>query len=629
MCGIAGIYNLNGAPVDETVLRGMRDSLIHRGPDGEGVWLGDGIGLAHRRLSIIDLEGGAQPMGNEDGSIQVTFNGEIYNHVELRERLQDKGHVFKTTCDTEVIAHLYEEMGAKCVSRLDGMFAFAVYDKNTRGLLVARDRMGQKPLVCFMSGTGQSAVFAFASELQALTAHPLMPKELDPQALHDYLSLQYIPAPNTIYEGVRKLPSGHILEISREHPTPKVTRYWRCDYGSKSEDSYEKACGQLRDLLEGAVQKRLMSDVPLGAFLSGGIDSTIIVGLMRKFSLLPVKTFTIGFLEERYDERVYAKAAAEFLGTDHSAKVVNPADFKVLEKLVAHYGEPYCDASMIPTYFLSEFAREHVTVALSGDGADELFCGYNRYVVMKFARFADFLPISTRRGLAKLLDRFTPSFAEERSRAGRFSRLLDALSATPESRLFDLTNRFPEHLKRDIYSEDFARFAVRDTQRLFDQLHSACSASEHAEKSMEMDLTSYLPGDILTKVDIASMATSLEVRSPFMDHKVAEFAASLRLRYKLRGTTRKRILSDTFKDLIPSALRERGKMGFGVPIADWLRGDWREISRERLLDGKAMATGYFRRDAVERMFDEHAAGTADHSYRLWALLVLDIWMTST
>ena len=628
MCGIAGIYNLNGEPVDEAVLREMRDSILHRGPDGEGVWMDDGVGLAHRRLSIIDLEGGAQPMGNEDGSIQVTFNGEIYNHVELRERLQEKGHVFKTTCDTEVIAHLYEEMGAKCVSLLDGMFAFAVYDKNEHKLLIARDRLGQKPLVCFMSGTGSSAVFAFASELQALAAHPLMPKELDPQALHDYLSLQYVPAPNTIYESVRKLPPGHIMEISRQEPTPKVTRYWSCDYSSKIECSHEEACDQLRELLEGAVRKRLMSDVPLGAFLSGGIDSTIIVGLMRKFSLLPVKTFTIGFLEEKYDERVYAKTAAEFLGTDHNAQVVNPADFEVLEKLVGHYGEPYCDASMIPTYFLSEFAREHVTVALSGDGADEIFCGYNRYVVMKFARFADFLPRSARQGMASLLARFTPPFPEERSNPGKFLRLLDAVSASPESRLFDLTNRFPENLKHSLYSDDFARFAVKDTQRLFDQLHSACSAADHAEKSMETDLTSYLPGDILTKVDIASMATSLEVRSPFMDHKVAEFAATLRMRHKLKGTTRKRILSDTFKDLIPSELRERKKMGFGVPIADWLRGDWSEISRERLLDGAAMATGYFRRDAVEKMLDEHAAGSADHSYRLWALLVLDIWMDS-
>ncbi|MCK5843895.1 MAG: asparagine synthase (glutamine-hydrolyzing) [Victivallales bacterium] len=627
MCGIAGIFNLDAAPVDESVLRGMRDALVHRGPDGEGLWIDGGAGLAHRRLSIIDLDSGAQPMGNEDGTIQVTFNGEIYNHVELREWLEAKGHVFKTSCDTEVILHLYEEMGSECVTRLEGMFAFAVFDASQRELLLARDRLGQKPLVCFLSGSGPSAVFAFASELQALAKHPLMPKTLDPQALHDYLSLQYVPAPATIYESVRKLPPGHILRISRDDPTPKVSRYWRCDgFGEDLRISYEDACGRLRELMENAVKKRLMSDVPLGSFLSGGIDSTIIVGLMRKFSLLPVKTFTIGFLEDAYDERSYAKLAADHLCVEHTAKVANPADFAVLEKLVSHYGEPYCDASMIPTYFLSEFTREHVTVALSGDGADELFGGYYRYLVMKFARFANVLPLAARRHLADLLARFAPSFPEERSNTGKFSRLLDAFAARPETRLLDLTNRFPERMKNSFYTEEFAKFAAADTGRLFERLHSECRSHDSAERSMETDLTTYLPGDILTKVDIASMAVSLEVRSPFMDHKVVEFAASLPIRYKIKGTTKKRILRDTFKDFIPEAIRGREKMGFGVPIAAWLRGDWGGIAKERLLDGAVAASGYFKRDIMERMLKEHSENVADHSYRLWALLVLDIWL---
>jgi len=380
--------------------------------------------------------------------------------------------------------------------------------------------------------------------------------------------------------------------------------------------------------MEDSVHERLMSDVPLGAFLSGGIDSTVITGLMKQFSLMPVKTFSIGFVEEQYDERHYAEIAAQAFGTEHDEKIVNPANFEALELLVKHYGEPYSDASMIPTYFLSKFAKENVTVALSGDGADELFGGYYRYLVMKYVRIADLLPHHLRKLLASTILKCLPSYSEERTNIANMTRILKAVGSPSEGRYLNLMSRFPEDMKRAVYSPDFANSAFRDTQRHFDELYSQCTATKYTEKAMEIDLTSYLPGDILTKVDIASMATSLEVRSPFMDHNIVEFAAALELKYKQKGTTRKRILSETYSKLIPKELQTRKKMGFGVPIAHWLRDEWRDIAKARILDGKAVKSGYFNKENLEIMFQQHIQKQADHSYGLWAILIFELWMGS-
>ena len=619
---------MSGEDVDSDILSEMNSRLEHRGPDADGGWSDGNIGLAHRRLSIIDLHDGAQPMTNEDGTVHITFNGEIYNHNQLRGDLQAKGHIFKTKCDTEVIVHLYEEYGKECVTHLNGMFAFGIYDSKKEYLLLARDRLGQKPLVFFYKEEGSKTTVAFSSELHSLKAHPSMPTEISPQALHDYLTLQYIPAPETIYKGVNKLPPAFILECSREHPLPRVSQYWKCSYSEKAKLSHKEASSKLNELLSSAVKDRMMSDVPLGAFLSGGIDSTVITGLMKPNSLMPIQTFSIGFSDAKYDERHFAKIAAEAFGTEHHSKIVNPADFAVLEKLVRHYGEPYSDASMIPTYFLCQFARKNVTVALSGDGADELFAGYYRYLVMKYTRIADLLPYKMRNMLATAVMKILPSYSEERNNVARLTRILNAVGSSTENRYLNLISRFPEKMKRSIYTPEFANFALRNTQRHFDELYSQCTAVNYAEKAMEIDLATYLPGDILTKVDIASMANSLEVRSPFMDHNLVEFAASLEMKFKQNGNTRKSILKDTYSKLIPKQLQERQKMGFGVPIAQWLRGEWKEIAKERLLEGSAVKSSYFNRDAVENMINEHISHTADYSYPLWSMLVFELWLTN-
>lgn len=627
MCGISGIFNLNGQSVSAEILENMNNAQTHRGPDAGRTWLHENVGLAHRRLSIIDLSDGIQPMGNEDNSVMVTFNGEIYNYRDLRKQLEEKGHIFSTSSDTEVIVHLYEEYGSKCVNHLIGMFAFAVYDIKRKYMLLARDRMGQKPLVYFHKKTNTGPKFAFASELQSLKRHPEMPCEINPQSMHDYLSLQYVPHPQTIYQGVQKLPPAHIMEISEDEPELRISQYWKCRYDKKCDLDFDDAVVELRSLMEDATHKRLMSDVPLGAFLSGGIDSTITVALMKKFSLMPVKTFTIGFEEEKYNESSFAVIAAGAFDTDHAEKIVNPADFSVLEKLVRHYGEPYCDASMLPTYLLSQFTREKVTVALSGDGADEIFAGYYRYLVMKYARFADIIPWPLRKVFMEILLQILPANTEERTFSGKTRRICEVISSMRKRRYLDMISRFPESMKQSIYSDEFTDFAFRDTQDIFDELADNLTAKSEVEKVMETDLNTYLPGDILTKVDIASMANSLEVRSPFMDHRVVEFAASLPLAYKQNGTDRKHILVEAFRNEIPQQLRERNKMGFGVPIARWFRKEWKNIARERILDGKALKSGFFDRDSVENMLERHCQMKADNSYPLWALLIFEIWLS--
>lgn len=625
MCGIAGIVNLDGRPADEALLRAMSDAQWSRGPDGSGVKLLGSAGLAHRRLSIIDLQGGAQPLANEDGSVWITFNGEIYNHLELRRELEAKGHVFKTHCDTEAIVHAYEQFGADCVKRLNGMFAFAIHDLPRRKLLLCRDRLGKKPLNYFFEPNGPAPFFTFASELQALVAHPGVPRDVDQQALHDYFSLQYVPAPRCVYRNVRKLEPGHSLELDIPAKTIQTARYWDVDYATKTTMNFQEAKERLRQLLEQAVSDRLMSDVPLGAFLSGGVDSTIIAGLMAKTCGQKVKTFTIGFAENRYDERPFATLAAKAIGSEHYEKVVNPADFDAVRKLVRHFGEPYSDSSMLPTCLLSQFTRESVTVALSGDGADELFAGYYRYLLMRHARLADLLPLAPRRMLCGLADRLLPRGAEERSLPGKLHRLLNIAASSPDQRYLDIINRFDEQVKLSLYGDAIDRAALRSTQAFMAAARARATATNLVENVMETDLHSYLPGDILPKVDIASMANSLEVRSPFLDHRVVEFAASLPLDFKQRGKVRKRILLEACSDLVPAAIRDRGKLGFGVPVAAWLRGQWSTLSREILLDGGAVKNGFFKRKTVESMLDAHQSGQADLSYALWSMLVFELW----
>ncbi|MEM4248260.1 MAG: asparagine synthase (glutamine-hydrolyzing), partial [Candidatus Nanoarchaeia archaeon] len=415
MCGIAGIAKFNGQEVFEQELAPMNDALSHRGPDGQGIKIVGNAGLAHRRLSIIDLESGAQPMCNEDGSIWISFNGEIYNFREIRKYLISKGHIFKTNSDTEAIIHLYEELGEECPSKLNGMFAFAILDTRKKKIFLARDRLGQKPLFYFCD----SAKFAFASELQALMKLPGIPRDIDFQSFHDYLSLQYVPSPKTIYHSIFKLLPAHTITVDIENCKINFSRYWKCRYDNKRNLSFESAKEELRYLVEDSVRLRMISDVPIGAFLSGGLDSSIICALMSKLSNQPIRTFTIGFEETIYDERIPARNVSAKFKTSHNEKIVNPKDFAVVEMLVKHYGEPYSDSSMLPTYMLSKFARENVKVALSGDGADEIFTGYYRYLVMKYANFADAIPLPLRKAISEILLSLLKKGESERTISGK------------------------------------------------------------------------------------------------------------------------------------------------------------------------------------------------------------------
>ena len=622
MCGVAGVVNFDGAPAQESILQLMAEAMAHRGPDGSGVRLFGQAGLAHRRLSIIDLGGGAQPMSNEDGSVWVVFNGEIYNHVDLRKGLEAKGHKFRTRCDTEVIVHLYEEEGARCVDRLDGMFGFAVLDLSKREILLARDRLGKKPLFYFADGK----LLAFASEIRALSRHPGVPRDIDPQALHDYLTFQYVPSPSTIYKGVRKLPPGCLLKIGFDGGEPRLDRYWRCCYSRKSSISYHEAVDGVRGLVEDAVRKRLMSDVPLGAFLSGGIDSSIITGVMSKGADIPVRTFTIGFDDLAYDERPYAAAAAAAFGVDHHERVVSPSDPELLKKIARHCGEPFADSSILPTYLLCQFARESVTVALGGDGADELFGGYYRYQALHYGRMADVLPLGLRRALHSILGGVLPSGRNERTMIGKLLRAAKAAAATREHRYLGIISRFGEDAKLAVYGEAMAGTELTDSSVLMRAILDDATTECDGELAMEADLNSYLPGDILFKTDIASMANSLELRAPFLDHRLVEFAATLPTHFKRTLTSRKRILVDAFKDILPPSARQRGKLGFGVPVGRWLREGWRELSRGLLLDGEAVRLGLLSRRGLEALLDAHQSGRMDHSYPLWALLMLELWL---
>lgn len=627
MCGIAGIINFVEPRIDcpDTVQK-MTAAMQHRGPDAKGFFCMDNVFMGHRRLSIIDLSDSAQPMENEDGTVQVVFNGEIYNYRELREEMLAKGHQFRSGGDTETLVHLYEEYGEEFISKLNGMFGLAIFDIKRRRMLLARDRLGQKPLFYFMNAKR----FVFASELQGLKQHPSMPRDLDFQAVHDYLSLQYIPSPNTIYRDVKKLPPGHYMVLNTETGEHCISKYWHADYAKKCDLSFADASRQLRELVIDAVEKRLMSDVPLGAFLSGGLDSTIISALTSKLTGNTINTFSIGFENQLYDEREYARMAVKNIEScgwgkvNHHEKVVQPENFDTVKNLISHYGEPYADSSMLPTFLLSEFTRENVTVALSGDGADELFAGYERYLAYRWSKNMDCIPKFLRCCGAAAMNCLLPGAAGERTRCGRLRRFADIMKTDPESRYLSIINRFKEDTKRIMFGDVMNEFDPQPTIRLFNDL--TLTATDPVERVMETDLQLYLPGDILTKVDIASMACSLEVRNPFLDYRVVEFAASLPLSYKQHGKSRKHILKEAFKDIVPPEISTRSKKGFGVPVGAWFRGPWHAMLREYLGHGVLTSGGIFRRESVLWMIREHAECVRDWSYPLWALLMLELFL---
>lgn len=629
MCGIAGIINHHADPDAGRIIRAMNQAQEHRGPDDSGIYLDDEVALGHRRLSIIDLTGGRQPIFNEDDTIGVVLNGEIYNYRKLRAELEERGHRFRTATDAEVVVHLYEEYDSECISMLDGMFVFAVYSRKKRRVLLARDRLGKKPLLYFMTGD----TLVFASEFSALRCHPAMPRELDCDSISDFLSLQYIPSPNTVYRNVRKLPPAHLLELRCDDGTVSIRSYWHIDYSLKQELSFQDAAHEVRRLVEKAVEKRLMADVPCGVFLSGGLDSTIVAGVMAKLCASSGGTdaFTIGFDDPVYDERQRAAEAAASINSftggalRHHEKVVDPGDFALLEKLLVHYGEPYADASMLPTHLLSRFARERVTVALGGDGADEVFSGYERYLAMRYAARIDIFPVAMRRPFFRFLTSLLPDNGE-RTCVGRLRRMFAALGSSADNRYFNLLNRCPVTVKRNLFGERMRSALNHDSGDTFEAIRWEMTAPDQVERCSEFDLQSYLPGDILTKVDIASMAVGLEVRSPFLDREVVEFAARLPEHYKMPGGSRKHILKAAFADQVPEAIRNRSKKGFGVPLASWLRNAWRESAREALFDGPLISGGFINAKPLTTLWLAHQSGRRDFSYILWNLLILSLFL---
>lgn len=622
MCGIAGILSTTGEPVGRETLHAMAETLHHRGPDDDGVWIDGAVGLAHRRLAVIDLADGHQPMLTPDGTLAVVFNGEIYNFRELRKALEKDGAVFRTHSDTEVLLHLYERYGADLLQHLNGMFAFAIADRRRNGIFLARDRFGQKPLHYFF----RRGRFVFASELTALRGAPGFSPEIREQSVHDFLTFQYVPPPHTVFRAVYKLPPASWLWCDADQTEmPEPQRYWQLDFSRKQHLSLRKAADRLRPLLEDAVRLRLVSDVPLGAFLSGGVDSSIIAGLMTRTASSPVDTYTIGFGDERYDETAQAAEAARFLGTRHHVKHVNPQHFDIVTRLVRHYGEPFCDASMLPTYLLSAFTRRTMTVSLSGDGADEIFGGYYRYLVYNLARGWDLLPRGLRRKTAEGLLKRLPPMVEERTTWGKLVRLIRLAGSTEADRYLDIINRFPDASKQGIYGPRMRTADLEPSAHYFRRLFAACSSRTYAEGAAEVDVHSYLPGDILTKVDIASMASSLEVRSPFLDYRVAEFMASLPWSLKQSFGRRKCVLRAACRDLLPPTVKTAPKRGFGVPLAQWFRGEWRPVLEDYLLGGGPAKRGFFCQSGLEELVRRHVSGQADHSYSLWALLVFEIW----
>ncbi len=612
MCGIAGFVGRFSTGEADAELRAMCDAIMHRGPDEAGYLTRPehGLALGMRRLSIIDLAGGSQPIANEDGSVQVVFNGEIYNFRELRADLERRGHRFATHTDTEVLVHLYEELGDDLVGELRGMFAFALWDERRGRLLIARDRLGIKPLHWWRNESGQ---LAFASELKSLRVLPDFPREIDPAAIADFLALGYIPEPGCVYAGVRKLLPGHTL-VREADGTVTERRYWDpLTRGSVAMDARE-AAGEIRRLLEEAVRYRLISDVPLGAFLSGGLDSSAVVAEMARQMDRPVKTFSIGFDEPEFNEAPHAAEVARALGTEHTELVVRPEAEALFESIVMGFDEPFADSSAIPTLLVSRLAGEHVKVVLSGDGGDELFAGYTRYADLR--RRGPVLPAPVRGALHGVATRL-PHGAFGRNRLLEYTR--------------DARGRYagmvadPLAVNEGGVASERVRAAGFAPDRLLTRWYEQVEHRDAAEQAPLVDLISYLPGDILTKVDRMSMAASIEARVPLLDHHMVEFAASIPMELKLRDGTGKWIFREAVRELAPASVFARRKQGFGVPLRHWLRRELRHRV-DRLLTPGASLHEWVEPTAVRRIVAEHQAGRRDHSPLLWKLIVLQLWL---
>jgi asparagine synthase (glutamine-hydrolysing) len=631
MCGITGaVWTRPDKTVSLSELERMTAALRHRGPDDEGSYVSElrlrapyealpGVALGFRRLSIIDLAGGHQPMANEDGSVQVVCNGEIYNYQALQHRLEGSGHRLRTVSDTETIVHLYEDEGLDCFRHFNGMFAIAIWDAKHRRLVLARDRLGKKPLV-YRHEPGR---LLFASELKSLLQLADVTRDIDFGSVDAYLTYQYVPPPRTIFRGIHKLPPGHIAVWQDDRLS--VRPFWQPDFSNERKVSVKQAAEELRETLTSAVKLRMRSDVPLGAFLSGGVDSSIIAALMQRESTTPIKTFTIGFAERDYDERAFARRVAQHIGSEHHDEEVHPQALEILPKLVQHFDEPFADSSAIPTWYLAEMTRRHVTVALSGDGGDELFLGYPRYRAVKLAATIDRIS-ALRRILAARLWQAMPTSGQQKSRLRQFKRFSEALGMSPARRYLDWISIFNEPRRADLYSDEFvSQLPAADPFDFLQVAWRRAGRRDAMTTASLTDLTTYLPCDLLARLDIASMAHSLEARSPLLDHRVVEFAGSLPASLKYRFGRGKRLLQDAFGDLLPPEVFRRRKMGFGLPLNSWLCGELSPLVDELLSETAVIRRGWFRPEAVQRLVQEHRSRRFDHSARIWALLVLEKW----
>jgi asparagine synthase (glutamine-hydrolysing) len=619
MCGIAGFISKENNQINEreVMLDAMCKIITHRGPDEQGTTVEGRAALGMRRLSIIDLKSGQQPIYNETGDKFIVFNGEIYNFRELKLELESLGHHFKTNSDTETILHAYEEFGTNCLEHLRGMFAFAIWDKNDESLFIARDRVGKKPLFYSKTKHGE---FVFGSELKSLLQHGDVSREIDLPALDSYLTFGYVPEEFCIFREVTKLLPGHFLIYKNGQITTE--KYWDFTYGKpvniKSEAEYIE---ELQRIIKEAVKIRLISEVPLGAFLSGGVDSSSVVAMMSQILETPVKTFSIGFNEDSFSELKFARMAAEHFGTEHHEFVVTPDLVGIIDDLVWHFDEPFADSSALPTYMVSKMAREYVTVALSGDGGDEVFAGYTRYVNDKKRRGFEKLPKAIRQNVLQKISEKLPS--------GTFGKnYLYNTSLDAVDRYIDSVSHFNKLRRKSLYSNEFLAKLGNDfgaAEAVFEQLASSVSTGNEVDNLLYLDSKTYLPSDILTKVDRMSMATSLEARVPLLDHKLIEFVTQIPSELKLKGLETKYIFKKAMEGIVPKEILYREKQGFGVPINEWINSQLKERMLETLGDKRTLERGYFEPKYIQSLLDEHAKGRRDHSHSLWLLLMLELW----
>lgn len=620
MCGIAGKFCLNGDHVSPKLIQSMCDRMSYRGPDDEGLFIEGHVGLGHRRLSILDLSPlGHQPMSTDDGQIWITFNGEIYNFQSLKDDLIKKGYGFKSTSDTEVILYLYKEYGVECLQQMRGMFAFAIWDKNKNILFAARDRIGKKPLFYFFD----EKIFLFASEIKCLLEDSRITKEINYEALYDYFKYLYIPGPKTIYKNIFKLQPGHYLICSNLGLS--IREYWDVSFANSIDRPEDEICHNLISLLDESVKLRMISDVPLGAFLSGGIDSSLVTALMAGHQDDPVITCSIGFDSQEFDEIHFAKKIAEKFGTDHHEFTVKQNVEDILNDLAFFFDEPFADSSAVPTYYVSKLARQQVTVALAGDGGDESFAGYDKYRLDDIEnRIRKLLPIFIRRSIFPALAPRLHSYGSRILQRG--GTLLNSLSFDPDYSFFLTNTAFDDPFWARLVNEE-TKHRIGDYHPFYitKDYYEKADTEDHFAKILYTDLKTYLPGDILVKVDRMSMANSLEVRAPMLDHKVIEFAARIPYWLKYKGTEKKYILKQAFKDILPGETLHRKKMGFSVPLADWFRTEIRKITEKTLFSPDAGIYEFFNRPIIENIWSQHQSDSRNHGTMLWSLLMFELW----